>query len=53
MSYLDEELVRAQIAARATRAEHARAAKLAREHRLSLRAQRAAARARLALARSL
>jgi hypothetical protein len=50
MSYLNEELVRAEIAARVLRAEKAR---LAREGRLSLRAQRAAARARLALARTL
>lgn len=50
---ITEELVRADIGARLAAAERGRLVKLAREHRLSQRAQRAAHQARLALARNL
>ncbi|GAB2983253.1 hypothetical protein [Nocardioides montaniterrae] len=53
MTLISEELVRAEQAARIATADRHRQVRLAREYRLSQRAQRAAAQARLALARSL
>ena len=53
MNLMNEDLARAQMHARLGEAQQLREAKMARARRLSLKAERAAQQARLALARAL